>query len=249
MAYRIRLACAALLFALAAPSPILCQELTITAGGLYAVGRYGGTDTTKAAISFVTAQASHSGWEITATLPYLSAKSEGQLIEVGGILLPRQGGRVRGFGDVLVNIERPLKLGGRLPINVSLGGRIKLPTGANGISTGRFDYGVDAELSRTIGQVTPFAKAGYRWYGDSPALELSNGWEGSAGARVTLGKAAVVASYDWSESAFGGSTSKAAYGLVSLPLAQRWRWIAFGSKGLSAGAPDTLIGLGVTRSF
>jgi hypothetical protein len=249
MAYHLRLACAASLLALATSSPASSQDYSITAGGLYAVGLYGGTDKTEATISFVNAQASHAGWQFTATLPYLSAKSEGQLIGVGGILLPGQGGRVRGFGDVLVNLERPLKLGQRFPLDVSFGGRIKLPTGANGISTGRFDYGVDAELSKTFGQVTPFVKVGYGWYGDRPDLELRNGWEGSAGARATLGKAALVASYDWSESAYGGPTSKAAYGLVRIPLAQRWRWIVFGSKGLSAGAPDTLVGLGVTHSF
>jgi len=249
MIKQFRRACAVPLLALALPPPAFSQNFSITAGELYAVGRYGGTDTTKAAISFVNVQANYSTWQLTGTLPYLSAKSDGQLREVGGILLPRRGGAVRGFGDVLLNLERPLPLGQNLPVEVSVSGRIKLPTGANGISTGRLDYGLDVELSKPIGEVTPFVKAGYRWYGDRADLDLRNGWEGSAGLRAALGKTALVVSYDWSESAYGGPTSKAAYGLISAPLSDHWRWIAFGSKGLSAGAPDTLVGLGVTHSF
>ncbi len=83
---------------------------------------------------------------------------------------------------------------------MTAGAFVKVPTGPGSISTGEYDGGVDVEISKSIGNVSPFLKAGYRFYGDSPELELQNGWAGSAGATARVGKVILLGSYDWEQS-------------------------------------------------
>ena len=226
----------------------LAQDISITGGTSYLTGRYGAPETTKAWVSFLTLQGSYSEFQLSATVPYLSVKSGGQLMEVGGILLP-VGARASGFGDVILNVERALPLDEQASLVVTPSAFVKVPTGVSNISTGQVDSGIDVEVSKTIGKVSPFVKAGYRFYGDSRELELQNGWAASAGATLSVGKLVMIGSYDWEQSSFGGPSSRELYGLVNGPLTPRFRWTLFGSKGLSQGAADTRIGAALTFSF
>ncbi len=60
-------------------------------------------------------QTSYSDSQLAVTLPHLSVKSGTELTEAGGILLARGGGRVSGFGDLLLQVERALPLGKKAP--------------------------------------------------------------------------------------------------------------------------------------
>lgn len=231
------------------PTAGLAQNISVTAATSYLEGRFGGATATKASVSFAVLQGDFSGFQLAATLPYLSVKSGGQFAEVGGILVPSDGSRVSGLGDVILNVERPLPLGENASITVTPSGFVKVPTGSRSISTGQVDGGVNLEVSKTFGKVSPFLKLGYRFYGDGPELQLQDGWAASTGATFNLGKLVAVASYDWEESSFGGPSSKELYGLVNGPFARRFRWTLFGSKGLSQGAADTRVGAALTLSF
>ena len=241
--------CILVLCCVGLPSGALAQDISVTAASSYLTGRYGAAEATTATVSFVTVQGSFSDFQLAATLPYVFLKSGGQFSEVGGILVPAGGDRVRGFADLILSIDCPLPLGDEAPLAMAASAFVKVPTGASSISTGEFDGGVDLEISKNIGKIAPFLKAGYRFYGDSAELELRNGWAASAGATLSLGKLILIGSYDWEESSFGGPTSKELYGLVNGPLAPRFRWTVFGSKGLSQGAADARVGAALTLSF
>jgi hypothetical protein len=135
------------------------------------------------------------------------------------------------------------------PFDLTAGAQVKLPTGEAGLSTGKFDASFDLELARTFGAVAPFVGVAYHTYGDSEFIELQDGWSLSAGSSAMLGKLAFIGSYDWSESSVGGPATHELSAIAVGPIAPGWGWTFFGSKGLSSGAADFLVGVGITRSF
>jgi len=235
-----------IIVALATPATVAAQQVDVSVGGSYSSGRYGGPDRTELGTGYVGVGTSHNGWRVDATLPYLTLRSGGEAVDIGGITLPG-GQRTSGLGDLTLRASRSLS--SVAPFGLTLGAQVKVPTGDETLSTGKVDGRFDAELSRDIGRLSPFILAGYNTYGDSAFLELEDGWSFSAGTGATLGSTALIASYDWSQSSVGGPASHELSTVAAGPLAPGWTWTAFGSKGLSSGAPDFLFGAGITRSF
>jgi hypothetical protein len=231
------------------PSAAAAQEISITGGGSYSKGRHDGAEPTEAVISFGILQANYSGWLFSAALPHVTVATGGTVVEVSGLLVPTGGEKISGFGDLVLELERDISLGSAVPVEMVLSGRLKVPTGFSRISTGKADAGFNVGVSTKTSVVSPFVKLGYRFYGDTPELNLSDGWVGSAGATSELGNLALLISYVWEESAFNGPTSKELYALVSGPLQKGWQWTIFGSNGLSAGAADFTVGVALTHSF
>ena len=90
------------------------------------------------------------------------------------------------------------------------------------MSTRRFDGGIDVEVAKSLGAVSPFLTAGYRTYGDSRDLELKDGWALSAGSTLTFGKATLIGSYDWAQSATDGPASHELFGVAAGELSSKW---------------------------
>lgn len=241
------LACAALLIA---QSGALAAQTSISTSGNYSSGFYGGDQATDVRSVSVSASKTLGDWEFTASLPYLSISAGGEELTVGGVVVRPQedGARISGYGDVFVTAGGPLPLH-MLPFDVSVQGQLKVPTGSSNLSTGNIDGGLDVELSKSFGSVAPFVMMGYRFYGDSNELELENGWAASAGATLSYWGATFIASYDWSQSPLGLAAAHELFAVASGPLTENWNWSVYGSKGLSDGAADKMIGLGITRSF
>lgn len=199
----------------------------------------------------VGATASLGTWEVSALLPYLDVGAAGENLSIDGVVLKldESTGRVRGFGDAFVTAERALPLGEDFPVDVSVKGQLKLPTGRRIFSSGKVDGGVDVEVSRAFGGVSPFASLGYRVYGDTTDLEQENGWAASAGATFTYRRIVLIASYDWSQSSIGLPAGHEIFAVASGPISPRWTWSLYGSKGLSQGSADVMLGGGITRRF
>jgi hypothetical protein len=236
------------LLAALVPASGFAQELSASAGGSYSSGRYGGTERVEVATTYVGLSGTHSGWRVDATVPYLFIRSGGNAVDAGGIILPGEGGSsASGLGDATLRVSGPLATDA--PFNIALGAQVKLPTGGREVSTGKLDAAADIELSREVGALTPFVAVGYRTYGDSSELELTNGWSLSAGSSLAVGSTGLILSYEWSESAVGGPASQEVLAVAAGALNRRVGWTIFGSKGLSSGAADFMLGAGVTRSF
>ena len=226
-------------------------QLSISSAASHSSGRYGADKPTTVTSSSLGATGSLDEWEVSATLPYLSVGLGGAELTVGGVVIQPDGGRgrVSGLGDVFVTVGRTLPLGDEFPADVAIEGQVKLPTGARRLSTGKVDGGLDVELSRQFGSVSPFLSAGYRFYGDNAELELENGWAFSAGATITHGGLTFIGSYDWSSSPIGLASAEEMFAVASGPLARDWNWTLFGSNGLSEGSADLMFGIGISRTF
>ncbi|MDP8914862.1 MAG: hypothetical protein M3N39_14985 [Pseudomonadota bacterium] len=235
---------------LAVPGSASAADLSLTTSANYSAGKYGGTEPTRATIASVGASATLGEWALSATLPYVTIDTGSSELTVGGVVVrgDEAASGIRGFGDVTLTAGRSLPFEW-LPLDLNVQGQVKLPTGARSISTGKLDGGLDVELSKTLGFLSPFLSAGYRFYGDSADLELENGWAVSAGATLTFGKVTMIGSYDWSQSPIGLTSAEEIFAVASGPFGSHWSWTIYGSKGLNEGAADKMVGFGITRRF
>jgi hypothetical protein len=244
------------LVALAAATPAAAQSgegikpsLSVTTGVDYSVGDYGLPDDTKIFVAPISARLTTGKLELTASVPYI------RLDGAGGVVLgpdgkplpgvPGEAGTKSGFGDISLgaSISYELFFGGEM----DLGGRVKLPTSKDGLSTGERDYVASADFSYPIGKVVPFVNVGYRIFGDPEGTDLKNGPTISAGSSFDLGKATLIASYDWSRAVTeGAEDSKEIFAGLSVPAGDRLSLTGYGTAGLSKGSADYGVGLLLT---
>jgi hypothetical protein len=245
----------ALILVLAAlcPGTAGAASYSVSTSGSLSSGRYGETDATRVSASSIGVRTQFGNWEVGATLPYLSIDTGATgTLSVGGALVAGnelRRGRQSGYGDVTFRVSRQLPLGDSVPFQARLTAHTKAPTGARGLSTGKFDGGVAVEVSRSFGRVTPFASAGYRMFGNTRLVRLKDGWATSAGVMATFGRVTLIASHETAQTLVSGPGSRELFAAASGPLAPGWAWTLFGSKGYSAGAPNLMVGTALTRSF
>jgi hypothetical protein len=154
-----------------------------------------------------------------------------------------------GIGDILTRgsyLFSPLRPW--LPW-IELVGLVKFPTASEskGLGTGEFDFGLESELTWSLGAFTPFALIGYRFLGSSAAVPLHDVFVGSAGAqyRVMPGtNIGLLLDYRAAASAASGER------LEWVPFASfraggRWVIDLYASAGLADGSPDAGVGFQV----
>lgn len=242
---------------LAATLPGIAVASDWSLGSSMSSGRYGGTQATRVASSSIGLRSSLSGWNVSATLPYLRIRSSDDLVIAGGVVASNQSGDrsgnrsgarpLDGYGDLQLRVDRSIASVGRMPFDARITAQLKAPTGARSLSTGKADGGLGIELSRQLGKITPYVSAGYRIYGDSPGFRLKNGWSTSAGATFALGSMTLMASYERSHALYFGPAPRELFGLASYPVTPNWNWSVYGSKGLNAGSADLMVGTALTR--
>ena len=238
-------------------APAMAQDdssLSVTTGVDYSSGDYGTGSDTNILVVPLSVRYKTGGLRLSATLPWL--RIEGSTGVVGGDrsspIDPNAPRATRdGLGDLTLGAaymvpEETLGFG------LDLSARVKLPTASESksLGTGKTDLSVGAELSKTIGPVTPFVSVGYRMPGDPDGIDLQNAWSGSVGASFGVGRTTFIASYDYRESTSALSAdSQEIFGAVSTPLNDRLSFTLYGSGGLSNGAPDYGVGAMMTAKF
>lgn len=237
------------LAAVFAARPALAQDgLTATTGVDYSRGDYGtGVDTDIVIVPF-SLRYKTGDLRLTATLPWLRINGSSAIVGDGngGVVIdPNAPRTVRsGLGDLNLGAAWTIPED-RLGFGLELSGRVKLPTAraSRGLGTGKTDFALGAELSKSFGAVTPFVNVGYRMPGDPVGIDLHNAWTGSAGASLALGKSVLIASYDYRQATSTLSRdSEELFGAFSTPVSSRLNFTLYGSAGLTKGAPDFGVG-------
>lgn len=250
-----KLACLSAL-ALTMPLPAMAQdtqEFSVTTGVDYSSGDYGTGADTNILVVPVSARYKVGNLRLTATVPWLRIDGSSAIVGdgAGGVVIDPNAPRTRrsGFGDVSVGVAYQIPEEA-LGFGLDLSGRVKLPTAASskGLGTGKADFSVGAEVSKTFGPVTPFVSVGYRMPGDPNGIDLHNAWSASGGASLALGKSVLIASYDYREATSDfAEDSQELFGAFSTPLTGKLNATLYGTAGLSKGAPD--YGLGAMLTF
>lgn len=231
-------------------SAVSAQDLSVTFAGGYTTGEYGSSRSTRMANGVLGARWHSGGTTISASLPYLHADTPGVVFAAFDgtplVMLPDAGGRrmrANGVGDPTFAIAQDVPVGS---VNLRGTARVKVAVQdlKNGISTGKTDWSLSGEVSRPFGRVTPFASLSYRKFGDPTGWRIRDGFAGSVGASAAVGPGALAVSYDVarSTSRYVGNAHEIV-GVYDMPVSRRLRLAAYGTAGLSKGAPGAGVGL------
>ena len=243
--------------ALCASASARADTLTATAGLGYSIGNYTAPTTTDILVAPLGLRYATGPFRLTATLPYLRVASVGTLLSTAGgpIVIapgdPNARKRARdGFGDLQLGVTYTLPASMTGAWLIDLTARAKVPTARRsiGLGTGEADAFVSTEISREFGRLAPFVNVGYRFLGDPPGFKLRNPISTSIGASYQIGKTFLIGSYDYTRATTRlVPDAHELFGGVSGPAIGRLTWTAFGTAGLSQGAPD--YGVGMLFSF
>ena len=231
-----------------APPEPLYRRFKASIGFHYSSGDYGSSDTTEIFYVPLVLTAEVSRFTLQATIPYLRVEGPSQAIVEGpeGPIA----GNGDGLGDVLARASYLLPRKHEWPVwvpFVDLVGLVKFPTASrgDGLGTGEFDLGLDAELTWVAGRLTPFAAVGYRFLGDPPGFDLHDVFAASAGAMVriidTLGAGVLLDYREASSSSTGERLEIVPF--ASWKLLGHWSADPYVSAGLAKGSPDAGVGV------
>ena len=119
------------------------------------------------------------------------------------------------------------------------------------LSTGKSDEAFSAEVSRSLGTITPTARFGYRLFGNPARWDISDGFFGSAGLVFALPQRAVaLISYDYAQRTSRFVVpAQALVAAISVPLGRILTISAYASAGLSSGAAGFSAGTSLKRAF
>jgi hypothetical protein len=132
-------------------------------------------------------------------------------------------------------------------------GKVKFPTADedDNLGTGKYDFTVQMDVSKSFDRVTPFATVGYRFLGDPPGSSLSNPLFASAGVGFQINEAVSAGLiYDWSESTtddVGDLHELVPY--VTWKFGRRYRLNGYGVAGLSDASADWGAGFSIGVDF
>ena len=217
--------------------------------------------------------------DVAVVFPFLCVWGDADVTFVEGVPIPTQprtrgelrrtgsGGRAAtpsespqssgscGMGDVVVlGRYYVLDQRGWMP-TIALRGHVKLPTAnvERGLGTGVPDEGIGVEMSRSVaGDFVLMVDGGYTVIGDPNDFDLANRWWYDVGIGRSLAGGRVNVSAFLEEFAAivpGHVDAQDIAVAVTLTGQSGWRIQALTEFGLSAGAPDHGLTVGVSRRF
>jgi Putative MetA-pathway of phenol degradation len=176
------------------------------------------------------------------TVPWVDIQGPGRFAGVFGvpvIIAPtnNQPSHRSGIGDITVGAAfAVIRENEFLPL-VEIEGVSKLPTAADGLGTGKTDYGAQVNLFKTVlPGLTAYGSLGYEWIGEINTVALHSGGRATAGAEFKFLPVTVGGIFDYRQNSWQGAPDYFAFD----PYA---RFSVF--PGISFGVYATL---GLTRS-
>lgn len=236
------------------PTPMWWQ-LKASLGYHFSVGDYTG-DAGDTVIQYVplVLTADVERWRIQGTIPWLYVSGPAGIISgPNGVI--ETNGTANGLGDVLLRgsyllpVERLLSSDEPTPQwlpYVDAIGLIKFPTASRnaGLGTGEFDFGIESDLTWTLGRWAPFCSLGYRFLGSPPGTHLYDVITASVGSLYRFSpalSAGALLDYRQPPTAQNGQQLDL-LPYVSWVVTPPWSLDAYVSVGLAAGSPDVGFG-------
>lgn len=235
--------------------PTMYRRFKVSLGYHYSIGDYGESQSTTIQYVPLVLTADLDRWRIQATIPYLNIDGPAGIIEGPNGPIQTTDGNSSGLGDLLLRGSWLLPVERLLPDDwatsawlpyVDLVGLVKFPTASRseGLGTGEFDFGLDTELTWTVGDFVPFATLGYRCLGSPPDQTLSDVFVGSLGGLYRFAptlSAGALLDYRTSPSPDTGQRLELVPYAAWL-IAAGWSLESYVSVGLADGSPDVGVG-------
>jgi hypothetical protein len=224
------------------------SRFKVSLGYHYSSGTYGTSDTTEIAYVPLIARAEIGRWTLQGTVPYLRISSPaGLVVEGPNGPIQTTTGESDGLGDMLALGSYTLPPATVWAPFVDFIGLVKFPTASRskGLGTGKFDFGIETEVSWALQRLTPFATVGYRFLGSPPGTPLHDTVLASVGGMYRVldaVNAGLLLDYRQAASASSGER------LELVPFASwkvdlHWSVEGYASAGLARGSPDAGVGL------
>src|SRR6266852_2456897 len=163
-------------------------RFSLSTGFDYSSGKYGTSSSTDILYIPVSVKYETDRTWFKLIVPYLRISGEGNVVFGGDgspVVLNNTGIRRTdsGLGDVVASAFGTLiPEAGNLPW-IDLGVKIKFGTAddTKGLGTGKNDYSLQADVTKTYDKFTAFVTLGYKWVGDPPGFALNNVLYGGVG--------------------------------------------------------------------
>ena len=250
------------LFAMCLAAPLAHAQFAASTGFDYTSGKYGYDTETKVSSWNVTGEYAYEGLTTRIVIPQLRVTSPVGTVVIAG--RPRLQNRINalnqgktetesGRGDVELSASYNFLHNRETDWSLSLAGSVKLPTADDdkGLGTGKTDYGIALDLSRSFGHFTPTIGFGYRIIGNPTGANLKDYAYASIGAGFWITDTtnlSLTLESDQPDSASSGVDNELSLGL-NQHLGKHWDIEAHVLVGLSKSAPDKGLGASVRFTF
>jgi len=218
---------------------------SVATGIDYSSGKYGQSKRTETRYMPLTLKHEAGPWTLRATVPYVETTGPAGVVG-GGVdrvttTTSRTGsGKAAGLGDVVVGGSwTAFQAAGTL---LDLGLKAKLATGDEsiGLSTGKNDYSLQADLYRTMRAHTVFVTLGFRKMGDPAGTDFrdplysSIGWSYRASPEISTGL-----SYDYRQRLLAtGAPVGESTAFLSWKLDSAWKLQTYAVAGFTRASPE-----------
>lgn len=243
---------AALTASLVAFAPSANAQVAATVNVGASTGDYGSNRSTDMVNAAAGLRWTSGDTSVQVTLPYISIWTPGVVFAgfdgTPLVMLPDAGGpkrRYSGVGDPTLSLSRSASLGS---VRLTGTGRVKIPVqGYNDISTGKVDWSVGLQAAVPVGAVTPFAAVSWRSFGDPVGWRIRDGIATSVGASAKVGPGSAAVSWEHarSTSRFVRDADEIV-AVYDAPVSDRLRLAAYGTAGVTSGAPGVGGGLRIS---
>ena len=239
-------------------APAADDRFTMGAGVDYSSGTYGGTIATNILYVPVYAKYETGRWLLKLTVPWLRITGPGNVVVAGEtpiVVGPSPGLRttVSGLGDVVGSVGYNLIDSSAQRFIFDVTAKVKFPTAdaAKGLGTGEYDYAIQSDAVKSIGNISLFGTLGYRWLGSPPGLALNDVWYASAGFSAKLAKSLSGGlAYDFRQAATASSDpQKEVTAFVNSRITSNLRLQLYVVGGLTDSSPDRGCGAILSRQY
>lgn len=238
-----------------APPPALWWRLKASIGYHFSTGDYTGTQATQIQYVPLVLTADVERWRLQATIPYLYVSGPPGIVDGPNGPIETTDGTSDGLGDLLlrgaylVPVEDLFPADAPLPAwlpYVEAIGLMKVPTASrsDGLGTGELDFGIESDLTWTLGRFSPFVGLGYRFLGSPPGTHLYDTITASVGALYRVAEwlsAGALLDYRQPPAADTGQRLELVP-YASWAITPPWTLESYVSVGLSNGSPDVGVG-------
>ncbi|PXA04791.1 hypothetical protein DDZ13_06390 [Coraliomargarita sinensis] len=247
-----------LILSLCALVTVGAEQFKISSGVDYSSGDYGSDVDTEILFVPLTLSYANNPWKAKVTIPWIQIKGPGNVVGGGdgGVIIGDGGTRTTtesGLGDIWTSLSYSVE---EIPAEwfyLDLVGKVKIPTADEdrGLGTGEFDYTLQLDFFKPLGQLTPIATVAYKIKGDPDDYELDNVFYISVGADYRLNdKTNIGATLDFQEASSDSSEdSVEIFSYLSHSLNEDWKLTGYTYFGLTDGSPDAGGGLSLSYSL
>ena len=190
---------------------------------------------------------------VEATVPYVDIEGPGKFagnIGIPVVVAPSTADPKHrsGLGDISLGAAFLVVREGTVLPAIEIAGVTKLPSAGSGLGTGKYDYGAQVNLYRTLAPgLTAYGSLGYLWVGDINTIQLHSGAHATAGADFKFLSYGIGAMVDLQQSAWAGAPN-----LATLNPYVTWRFLGpvgltlYTTIGMTRASPNHGVGLRLT---